>query len=142
MKGYINDRVFKLFLSDIGLLSAMSKLDIRVLLEGDTLFTEFKGALTEQFALQELKVLQDIDIAYWANESPAIAEVDFILQIDSNIIPIEIKSTTNLKAKSLKVYQEKFKPKILLRSSTADFKKTDMLYDVPLYALGELLRIL
>ncbi|MDR1418347.1 MAG: ATP-binding protein [Endomicrobium sp.] len=144
LKAYENNKAFKLFLSDIGLLSTLSKLDVRTLLEGKALFTEFRGALTEQFVLQELKVIQDMDmdIAYWANEAPATAEVDFVLQYGSNIVPIEVKSSINLKSKSLKIYQEKFQPRLSIRSSLADFKKIDNLYDIPLYALGQLLEIM
>jgi predicted AAA+ superfamily ATPase len=139
LKGYANSTgAFKLFFCDIGLLSAMSRLEARVLLEGDALFTEFKGALTEQFVCQELKLSNDIEIAYWANDHPARGEIDFIIQHEMQIIPIEVKSSTNLKAKSLQVYREKFHPQIEIRTSLADYKKTNNLYDIPLYALGEL----
>ena len=137
LKGYETDGAFKLFLLDVGLLSAMSVLDVKALLEGDALFKEYKGALTEQFVCQELKTLDDVEISYWTN-SGATAEVDFLLQLDGKIIPIEVKSTTNLKAKSLKVYQEKFNPLLSVRSSLADYKKTDNLHDIPLYALAEI----
>jgi predicted AAA+ superfamily ATPase len=137
LKGYANTGAFKLFLCDIGLLSAMSGLDAKTILEGNTLFTEFKGALTEQYACQIMKQLKNAEIAYWTNDS-ATAEVDFVLQLNSKIIPVEVKASTNLKAKSLSVYREKFKPKIEIRTSLNDFKKTGNLLDVPLYALGEL----
>jgi predicted AAA+ superfamily ATPase len=143
LKGYANSTgAFKVFLCDVGLMSAMSKVDVRALLEGDALFTEFKGALTEQFVCQELKLMDDADIAYWANEAPARAEVDFILQLGMQIIPLEVKSSTNLKAKSLSVYREKFRPKIAIRASLADYAKTDTLLDIPLYALGALKTII
>jgi predicted AAA+ superfamily ATPase len=143
LKGYADSTgAFKLFLCDVGLISAMSRLDVQALLEGDALFTEFKGALTEQYVCQELQLLDDIDIAYWVNEAPAQAEIDFILQIGMQIIPLEVKSSTNLKAKSLSVYREKFHPKTEIRASLADYKKTDNLYDIPLYALGKLKEII
>jgi predicted AAA+ superfamily ATPase len=143
LKGYAGSTgAFKLFLCDVGLMSAMSRVDVRAILEGDALFTEFKGALTEQFVCQELKLFDDIYIAYWANEAPARAEVDFIIQLGRQIIPIEVKSSTNLKAKSLQVYREKFHPRIEIRASLADYKKTDDLYDIPLYALRGLENIL
>ena len=142
LKGYANSTgAFKLFICDVGLMSAMSKIDVRILLENNALFTEFKGSLTEQFVCQELQLLEDIDIAYWANEAPARAEIDFIIQVGMQIIPLEVKSTTNLKAKSLSVYREKFQPKIEVRTSLADYKKSDNLYDIPLYALSELEKI-
>ena len=129
---------FKLFLCDVGLVSAMSNLDVHALLEGNALFTEFKGALTEQFVCQELKLTEDIDIAYWANEPPANAEIDFILQYRMQIIPVEVKSSTNLKAKSLSVYKEKFQPKTAIKTSLAGYKKTEHSIDIPLYAIGKL----
>jgi len=137
LKGYANTGAFKLFLCDIGLLSAMSALDARIILEGDALFTEFKGALTEQYACQEMKLFDDAEIAYWANDG-ATAEVDFVLQLGGRIVPVEVKAATNLKAKSLAVYREKFKPETEVRASLAEYKRTGSLIDVPLYALGEL----
>jgi predicted AAA+ superfamily ATPase len=133
---------FKLFMCDVGLMSALSKVDMQMLLEGDALFTEFKGALTEQFVCQELKLMDDVDLAYWANEAPAQAEVDFILQLGRQVIPLEVKSSTNLRAKSLSVYRKKFQPKMELRTSLADHKETDNLLDVPLYSLGFLKEII
>ncbi|MDR1961885.1 MAG: DUF4143 domain-containing protein [Gracilibacteraceae bacterium] len=139
--GYENTGAFKLFLADVGLLAAMPKLAAKIILEGDALFAEFKGALTEQYALQEMSVLDDAEIAYWVNDG-ATAEVDFILQIGGKIIPVEVKSSTNLKAKSLSVYRGKYHPEIEIRASLADFNKTANLYDVPLYALGALKEII
>ena len=137
LRGYANTSAFKLFLCDIGLLCAISGLDAKTIIDGDTLFTEFKGALTEQFACQEMKQYKNAEIAYWTNDS-ATAEVDFVLQLGGQVIPIEVKSSINLKAKSLAVYREKFQPKILVRSSLANFNKSGSLIDIPLYALGEL----
>jgi predicted AAA+ superfamily ATPase len=142
LKGYANSAgAFKLFLCDVGLMSAMSKLDVRALIDGDALFSEFKGALTEQFVCQELRLIEDLDIAYWANEAPARAEIDFIVQMGMRIIPIEVKSSTNLKAKSLSVYREKFHPAAEVRTSQADYNKTENLFDIPLYALNKLKEI-
>jgi predicted AAA+ superfamily ATPase len=142
LKGYEwQSGAFKLFIVDVGLMSALAELPSRAILEGDALFTEFKGALTEQFVCQELKALGGIYIAYWANEAPAQAELDFILQIEDQIIPVEVKAATNLRARSLSVYREKFRPNIEIRSSLADYKKTDKLFDIPLYALGYLKEI-
>ena len=140
IKAYQEYNNFKLFLSDIGLLSAKSDLDIRTLLEGSKVFTEFKGSITEQFVLQELKAIQNIDIAYWANDAGR-AEIDFVIQLDSQIIPVEVKAGINLKAKSLNVYKEKFNPDILVRTSLADYKKSDNLCDIPLYMIEQIKQI-
>jgi predicted AAA+ superfamily ATPase len=143
LKSYANfSSAFKLFMVDVGLMSALSEVDSRAIIEGDVLFTEFKGALTEQFVCQELKTLEGIYAAYWANEAPAQAEIDFILQMNNQIIPMEVKSTIHLRARSLSVYREKFNPQIEIRTSQADYKRTDNLYDIPLYALGELKEII
>ena len=134
ISAYKEENIFKIYMSDIGLLCAKSNLDARVILEGDSLFTEFKGALTEQFVLQELISLNDVDIAYWANTN-GNAEVDFILQTNTKIIPIEAKAGINLKAKSLMVYRNNFDPMVMVRTSLADYKQTDNLYDIPLYMI-------
>ena len=89
-----------------------------------------------------MQLTKDFDIAYWANEPPANAEIDFILQYGMQIIPLEVKSSVNLKAKSLAVYREKFQPKTAVRTSLADFKTTGNLIDIPLYAVSALQEIL
>ncbi|MBR2082078.1 MAG: ATP-binding protein [Elusimicrobiaceae bacterium] len=121
---------FKLFMVDVGLLGAASKLDDKTLIDGSSMLSEFKGALTEQYVLQQLKTDPYLPVYYWT--SNAQAEVDFVIQYDNKIIPIEAKATTNLRAKSLKYYCEQYKPEIALRFSMADYKQTDNLYDIPL----------
>ena len=127
------DNAFKLFSLDVGLLAAQSYLDPTVLLEGNRLFTEFKGALSEQYVLQQLLVLQNNPVFYWATEK-GTAEVDFVLQQGQDVTPIEVKAEENLKAKSLKVYVDQFQPKHALRFSMADYKEQDWVVNVPLYA--------
>lgn len=129
------DNAFKLYGLDIGLLSTQSHLDKSVLLEGSRIFSEFKGALTEQYVLQQLIANQENPIFYWANEK-GLAEVDFILQQKQAIIPIEVKAEENLKAKSLKVYVEQFNPEQAIRFSMADYREQEWLINVPLYAVG------
>ena len=137
ISGYKGENIFKLFMLDVGLLAAKTSLDVRVLLEGSRIFTEFKGAMTEQFILQELSAKEDIDVGYWANNN-GDAEVDFVVQIGSMIVPIEVKAGTNLRAKSLAFYNEKFAPEICIRTSLANYKQTDNIYDLPLYMIGSL----
>jgi predicted AAA+ superfamily ATPase len=103
LKAYEDFGAFKLFLVDIRLLAAMTDLDAKTLLDGNDLFEEFKGALTEQYVLQQLIVSTDTGIYYWSPEN-AKAEIDFLLQIKGEIIPLEVKATENLHAKSLRVY--------------------------------------
>lgn len=136
ISGYVEENIFKLFMLDVGLLSAKTSLDVRVLLKGSKIFTEFKGAMTEQFVLQELSAKEDIEIGYWTNKN-GNAEVDFVAQVDSKIVPIEVKAGENLRARSLVFYNEKYSPEICVRTSLADYKQTENLYDVPLYMIGD-----
>lgn len=137
ISAYLKENIFKLFILDTGLLCAKSGLEPKVIIDGDKLFTEFKGALTEQYVLQQLKNIEDLEIAYWANDDTGVAEIDFLVQYKGQLIPMEVKSKTNLKAKSLKSYREKFKPKFAIRTSLSDYKQTDNLIDLPLYCIEE-----
>lgn len=134
LKAYEDLKAFKLFLVDIGLLSCMAGLRQDVLLDGNELFKEFKGALTEQYVLQQLKTLKGVSTYYWTAER-ATAEVDFVIDNGIDVIPIEVKAETNLQAKSLKVYREKFKPRLSVRTSMADYKREDWLLNLPLWAV-------
>ena len=129
------DNAFKLYGLDIGLLSAQSHLDASVLLDGSRIFSEFKGALTEQYVLQQLIANQDNPVFYWATEK-GTAEVDFVVQQKQAVIPIEVKAEENLKAKSLKVYVEQFQPECAFRFSMADYREQDWLVNVPLYSVN------
>ncbi|GHS94499.1 hypothetical protein FACS1894207_2810 [Bacteroidia bacterium] len=126
---------FKLFLNDLGLLSAMADLDIKTIVDGDSFFTEFNGALTEQFVMQQLRAAEIDYTAYWTNDK-STAEVDFVIQHEGEIIPIEIKVTENLKAKSFKLFCDKFNPPNAIRSSLSDFRKESWMTNVPLYIIG------
>lgn len=137
LKAYEDLKAFKLFLVDIGLLSCMVGLQQKVLLDGNELFKEFKGALTEQYVLQQLKTIKGLNVYYWTAERGS-AEVDFIIDNGGNVIPIEVKAEQNLKAKSLKVYQEKYQPKIAVRTSMADYKKEERLLNLPLWAISKI----
>ena len=135
LKAYEDLKAFKLFLLDVGLLSCMVRLRQDVLLDRNELFKEFKGALTEQYVLQQLKTLKNINTYYWTNDRNS-AEVDFLIDNGEDVIPLEVKAEVNLQAKSLKTFREKFNPKISLRTSMADYKKEDWLINLPLYAIG------
>jgi uncharacterized protein len=135
LKAYEDRSAFKLFLVDIGLLTAMGDIDARTLLAGNAIFSEFKGALTEQYVLQQFNSINEYVIYYWSAER-STAEVDFIIQFNGMIIPVEVKAEENLQAKSLKVYMEKFHPKVSIRTSMSDFRKQNLLINLPLYAIG------
>jgi len=141
IKAYEDTKAFKLFILDVGLLCALSKLPARTLIDGDKIFTEFNGALAEQYVLQQLKILEDMGIAYWISKS-GNAEIDFVIQNNGYVIPVEVKANTNLQAKSLKVYREKFEPEISIRTSLADFEINNGLYNIPLFMAGKFDEIL
>lgn len=135
LKAYEDLKAFKLFLVDVGLLSCMVGLRQDVLLDGNALFKEFKGALTEQYVLQQLKTIKELNIYYWTAER-GTAEVDFVIDNGKDVIPVEVKAEMNLQAKSLKVYHEKFKPRLSIRTSMADHKRENWLLNLPLWAIG------
>lgn len=137
LKAYEDLKAFKLFLVDVGLLACMVGLRQDVLLDGNELFKEFKGALTEQYVLQQLKTVKGLNIYYWTAER-GTAEVDFVLDTGSDVIPVEVKAEQNLQAKSLKVYHEKFQPKLSIRTSMADYKREDWLLNLPLWAIEKI----
>lgn len=140
LKAYEDLKAFKLFLLDVGLLSCMVRLNQSTLLDGNQLFKEFKGALTEQYVLQQLKTIRGLETYYWTNDR-GNAEIDFVADNSSHVIPIEVKAEANLKAKSLKTYHQRFQPKLSIRISMADYKREAWLLNLPLYAVREVGRI-
>lgn len=137
LRAYEDLKAFKLFVLDVGLLGCMTGLRQRTLLDGNDLFVEFKGALTEQYVCQQLQTIEDLDVYYYTNDRGS-CEVDFIVDTGERIIPVEVKAETNLKAKSLRTYREKFSPEISIRTSMADYKKEDWLVNLPLYAIDQI----
>ena len=131
---YQDNSAFKLFILDVGLLSAMGGLIKQTILQGNSIFSEFKGALAEQFVLQHFKTRLDDKVFYWSSDTSQ-AELDFVIQNNDQVIPIEVKAEENLKAKSLKSFYEKFNPKIAVRTSMSDYRDDGWLVNVPLYAL-------
>ena len=135
LRAYQDFAAFKLFVVDIGLLGAMSRLNPKIILEGNRLFEEFKGALTEQYVLQQLITEPENDIFYWSAEN-ATSELDFLIQTDEHIIPLEVKAEENLQAKSLKVFTQKYGVKNAVRVSMSEFREQDWLVNIPLYNIG------
>jgi hypothetical protein len=140
LRAYQDFQAFKLFILDVGLLGAMSKLSDKILLKGDSLFEEFKGALTEQYVLQQLITNPDNDIFYWAADNSS-AELDFLVQNDDKIIPIEVKAEENLQAKSLRIFYNKYNPERAVRTSMSDYREQEWMVNVPLYNIGGLIKI-
>ena len=146
LEGYA-DGGFKAFMLDVGLLAARVDISMKILLEKSKVFEEFKGALTEQFVQQELIAYFGGRSYYWSSDK-SHNEIDFLMQCNSAVMPIEAKAGVNVKAKSLKAYCEKFKPPMAIRASLVDYYRQSLNYsndtgsyellDIPLYALCRL----
>ncbi len=139
LRAYQDFSAFKLFVVDVGLLGAMCRLNARTILEGNRLFEEFKGSLTEQYVLQQLIVNSENDIFYWSSEN-ATSELDFLIQTDDCIVPLEVKAEENLQAKSLKVFVQKYGVRDAVRVSMSGFREQDWVTNLPLYNIGNLNR--
>jgi predicted AAA+ superfamily ATPase len=136
LSAYADSNTFKLFLVDVGLLGAQSHLSTHAVIEGDLLFTEFKGALTENFVAQELIASKKSALYYWA--SSGTAEVDFLIESDHRINPLEVKAGSSSKKKSLLVYGEKYAPTQLSRATLMNLKHDGNIYNYPLYMVSRL----
>lgn len=143
LKAYMNLDIFKIYLLDVGLLMAMTGLNAQVIIDGNRIFTEFKGALTEQYILQQLIAGENVEPYYYSAENSK-GEIDFILQGNTSVIPLEVKAEENLRAKSLKAFCEKYKPKYAVRTSMSDYREQEWMTNIPLYnidRIGEYLRL-
>ena len=137
LSAYQDFNAFKLYLLDVGLLAAMAEIDEKTLLDGNEIFVEFKGSLTEQYVLCQLKQCTDLNVFYWTADT-GTAEIDFITQIRGNNVPIEVKVSENLQAKSLKTFVQKYNTEINVRTSMSNYRKEDWLINVPLYSIGNI----
>lgn len=137
LKAYTEFSAFKLFLLDVGLLGALSDLDAKSILEGNKVFVEFKGAMTEQYVLQQI-VAETPYTPYYFTETKSEGKIDFLIQKDSLIVPIEVKAEENLRAKSLKVFCDKYKPELAIRTSVSKYREQDWMINVPLYLVSEI----
>ena len=137
LKAYMDLNAFKVFLLDIGLLIAMTDLDVKVILEGNKILTEFKGALTEQYVLQQL-ISENGVMPYYYSATNSQGEIDFVVQGKTSVIPIEVKAEENLRAKSLKAFCDKYNPKFAVRTSMSDYRKQDWMTNIPLYNIDRI----
>lgn len=136
LSAYADNNVFKIFLADVGLLGAQSHLSPQTIIDGELLFTEFKGALTENYVAQELMATKDYSPYYWTSEG--IAEVDFLIEDDHEIYPLEVKGGSSRKKKSLLVYDQKYSPSKLFRTTTMNLKNDGDIYNYPLYLVSKI----
>ena len=134
LTAYEDFAAFKLFMADIGLLCAMSNLPAQVLLDGNALFTDYKGALNEQYVLQQLKSIKDLSIYYWSADNSR-AEIDFLLQHEADIIPVEVKAEENLQSKSLRAFISKNPGLQGVRFSMSSYREQEWITNYPLYAV-------
>ncbi|MBP3690346.1 MAG: ATP-binding protein, partial [Schwartzia sp.] len=134
LKAYQEMNAYKLFFLDVGLLGAISGIDARSLLEGNRLFVEFKGALTEQYVCQQLIADKGYEPFYFSSESNKY-EIDFMLQNGHDVIPVEVKAEHNVRAKSLRAYVEKHKPAKAVRLSMNNYRQEEWLINIPLFAI-------
>lgn len=134
LAAYEDFAAFKIFMSDIGLMGAMSKLPPQSLINGNALFTDFKGALTEQYMMQQLKTSSKLSVYYWSADSSR-GEIDFLVQRDSDIIPIEVKAEENLQAKSLRSFIDKNPELHGVRLSMSPYREQDWMTNYPLYSI-------
>ena len=140
LKAYQDMQVFKLFMVDVGLLGALSGLDAKTLIGGNEIFNEFKGAMAEQFVMQELATLQLDYVGYWTNER-STSEVDFVIQQQGKIIPIEVKSGENLRSRSFTIFCQTYEPQCAIKASVCPYNAGSQVWNVPLYGLSSFLQL-
>lgn len=141
LSAYQDFNAFKLYILDVGLLCAKAKLDAVSIIDGNEILVEFKGALTEQYVLTEIKSNINSPIFYWSAEK-GTAEIDYLIQIGKDNIPIEVKSNENLQAKSLKNFIEKYGTQKNVRTSMSNYRKEEKLMNIPLYLICNIEKIL
>ena len=134
LSAYQDFNAFKLYLLDVGLLAAMAGIDDKTLLEGNDIFEEFKGSLTEQYVLCQLKECTDLNVFYWSADA-GIAEVDFIAQMDGQNVPIEVKANKSTNNTSLTKYNEKFNNELSIRFSMKNLARDGKIINIPLFMI-------
>ena len=137
LKAYIDFSAYKLFVVDVGLLGALADVDAESIIEGNSIFIEFKGAMAEQYVVQQLISDTTYNPYYYTSEKGTY-EMDFMVQKGKNVVPIEVKAETNLQSKSLKAFCKKFEPEYAVRTSTAHYLEQESMTNLPLYSIMNL----
>jgi len=140
LSGYADYLKFKIYLLDTGLLGAMLDITMDIIIKGSELFSEYNGAFIENFVANELTVMGNRELFYWTSRSDA--EVDFVMQLENEIYPIEVKSGLSRNLKSLRSYAEKYNPRIICRVSPRDFVRDNEFINIPLYAVFNFKKII
>ncbi len=136
LRAYVDKGAFKLFVVDVGLLGAMAALDSRTVTDGNRIFTELKGAMTEQYVLQQLMLKHT---PYYYAKANSQQEIDFLIEDSGKIVPIEVKAEENLKAKSLRQFVADNNSEQAYRKSMSPYRKEEWLTNIPLYGVGGIL---
>ena len=136
LKAYEDLKAFKLFLLDVGLLNCMTGISKHILLDGNDIFKEFKGSVTEQYVFQQLRTVSDYGIYYYYTNDRNSCEIDLLVDDGEKVIPVEVKAEENLRAKSLKMYREKYDPDVCVRTSMSNYRnENNGLINLPLYCI-------
>lgn len=135
LNAYAQLSAFKVYMNDVGLLAAKSELPLQAIVGGERLFTEFKGALTEQYVLQQLISETDLTPYYYSTENSS-GEIDFLLQGERGVVPVEVKAEENLRARSLRAFWEKYSPEVSVRISMSDYRREEWMVNLPLYCVN------
>ena len=135
LSAYEDFSAFKVFMVDVGLICAMAKVPVQIVLEGSRIFEEFKGAITEQYVLQQLSSNKDLLIYYWSAENSS-GELDFVVQDGEKIIPIEVKAEENLQSKSLRYFVNSNPGLKGVRFSMQNYREQDWMENIPLAMCG------
>lgn len=137
LKAYEELDSFKIFMNDIGLLGALGGTDIKTILDDNVFFVEFKGAITEQYVLQQLLSTTQIKPLYYSSPNSS-GKIDFLFQVQDQIVPLEVKAAENLQSKSLKAFHQKWLNEFSVRTSLSDYRKDGWLTNLPLYAISKI----
>lgn len=141
ISAYVDMQSFKIYMSDVGLLRRKAKVDASIILtDNQEIYKEFKGAIAENFVLNELTSLNGDNLYYWTSGNTA--EVDFIWQLKDKIIPFEVKAGNNINSRSLSIYRQKYKPDISIKTSTKNLDIQEGIINIPLYLLWNIKNIL
>ncbi|WP_317045474.1 DUF4143 domain-containing protein [Algoriphagus antarcticus] len=131
LSAYKDLSAFKVYFLDVGILRKKAGLDARSVLNANDLFTEFKGSLAENYVLQSLLVQFENTPAYWTSDGKA--ELDFLLQAEGTLIPIEVKSGQTIRGKSMSIYESTYGPKVKVRYSMRNLLRQENLLNIPLF---------
>ena len=139
--GHYSDRsCFKVYPLDVGLLGAMARTPATLLARGDALFTEFRGALAEAYVAEQLIAAKHRDLHYWRSRGGK-AEIDFLVEVEGSVVPVEVKAGLSRKSRSLRSYDQQFSPEALIRANLLNLKRDGKVTNIPLYAASEIPRL-